>query len=110
MNIFFMVVCTLLFLSPCNLFIKIIIGTVICIIFTIIENKKVKMHSFTRIIIVSCFIAANFIYTYVSSEFICVKNGIVIAFLLNSIMSVYILCSLMLVEKTESILRDKKRF
>ncbi|CVI69781.1 hypothetical protein NDGK_01648 [Clostridiales bacterium CHKCI001] len=104
MNICFIVVCILIFFNSYSFLTKVIIGTVLCIIFAIIEKKKAKMYSFVRIIIVACFIASNFIYTYISSEYICLRNGIVIALLLNSIMSVYILCLMILVEKIKSIL------
>ena len=65
------------------------------------------MKEFTRALIVACFIAINFVVMYVRSDFLCLKNGIVIALLLNCMMSVYILCVLLLIVKIRGIFRLK---
>ena len=45
-----------------------------------------------------CFTAAHFVYTYVTGDYVSLRNSIMIALLINSVMSVYILTLLMIVE------------
>lgn len=103
MNVCFYTLCILCFVSPCNLFIKIVLGTLSCILFSMVMKNTNIMKEFARVLIVACFIAINFVVMYVQSDFLCLRNGIVIALLLNCMMSVYILCVLLLIAKIRGI-------
>lgn len=107
MNICFFALCTLCFVSPCNILVKIVLGTLICILFSIVMKKSNMKKEFARVLIVACFIAINFVVMYVRSDYLCLKNGIGIALLLNCMMSIYILCVLLLVARIRGILRLK---
>lgn len=105
MNICFCILCILCFISPCNIFLKIMIGTMICILFSMVLKNTNMMREFAHVLIVACLMAINFVVLYVRSDFLCLRNGIIIALLLNCIMSVYILCVLMLIAKIKGIFR-----
>lgn len=107
MNLCFAIICILFFLSSCNVFIKIMFGTLFCVLFNIILKNKIQ--TFGQIIFVACLIAINLVYKYILSDFLCTRNGIIIALLLNSIMSVYILCVLLLIEKIQFIIKCIKK-
>lgn len=107
MNGCFFALCILCFVSPCNILVKIVLGTLICILFSIVMKKSNIRKEFARVLIVACFIAINFVVMYVRSDYLCLKNGIGIALLLNCMMSVYILGVLLVVTRIRDIFRLK---
>ena len=95
MDIIFIILCSIIFLSPYALVSKVLAGMILVALFEII-SKNTKL--FGRIIIAACFTAAHFVYTYVTGDYVSLRNSIMIALLINSVMSVYILTLLMIVE------------
>lgn len=103
MNICFGILCILSVISPCNILVKFIMGMVLCVLFDILKRDTNLMQTFARVLAVACLEAINFVYVFIRSDFLCLRNGIVIAILLNCIMSVYILSILLIVVKIRSI-------
>ena len=96
MDIIFIILCSIIFLSPYALVSKVLAGMILVALFEIISKNTNTIKLFGRIIIAACFTAAHF--TYVTGDYVSLRNSIMIALLINSVMSVYILTLLMIVE------------
>ena len=98
MDIIFIILCSIIFLSPYALVSKVLAGMILVALFEIISKNTNTIKLFGRIIIAACFTAAHFVYTHVTGDYVSLRNSIMIALLINSVMSVYILTLLMIVE------------
>ena len=98
MDIIFIILCSIIFLSPYALVSKVLAGMILVALFEIISKNTNTIKLFGRIIIAACVTAAHFVYTYVTGDYVSLRNSIMIALLINSVMSVYILTLLMIVE------------
>ena len=76
MDIIFIILCSIIFLSPYALVSKVLAGMILVALFEIISKNT----------------------TYVTGDYVSLRNSIMIALLINSVMSVYILTLLMIVE------------